>query len=122
MREQDIRDYTINGVCSNCGACCSNTLPLTDREIQTIRRYIRRNHIREQKHFVPMAGPVLDLTCPFRDNGTNTCTIYSVRPAVCRDFRCNKSLEEMREATASYREALRQVNVRQTFFGGAQHD
>ena len=120
--QSGITDFTRNGECTNCGACCSNNLPMTEEEVKAIRRYVRRNHIQEQKNYpVVLAGPVLDLTCPFRDNQTRTCVIYAVRPAICRDFRCNKPPLEMSAAVASYRERLRDVNVRQTFFGGERH-
>lgn len=118
-QQSGITDFTRNGECTNCGACCSNNLPMTEEEVKDIRRYVRRNHIQEQRHLpVVLAGPVLDLTCPFRDNQSQTCVIYTVRPAICRDFRCNKPPLEMNAAVASYRNALRDVNVRQTFFGG----
>ena len=118
-----ITDFTLNGECTSCGACCSNNLPMTEKEVRAIRRYVRRNHIQEQKHLPAiLAGPVLDLTCPFRDNHTRTCVIYPVRPAICRDFRCDRPKLEMRAAVAGYRDRLRDINVRETFFGGAQHD
>ena len=34
-------DFTNNGECIQCGACCSNYLPMTQKEIATIRRYIK---------------------------------------------------------------------------------
>lgn len=38
-------NFTCNGVCSNCGECCSDTLHLSDEEIEVIEKYIK-----EKKH------------------------------------------------------------------------
>ena len=64
--ESEVHDFTQNGECSNCGACCSNALPMTETEIRDIRRYVKRNGIRERKRLLPVNGFTLDLTCPFR--------------------------------------------------------
>lgn len=31
------------------------------------------------------------MTCPFRDNVNRICTIYELRPAICKAFKCDKS-------------------------------
>lgn len=36
-------DFTKNGECIQCGACCSNYLPMTKREVARIHKYINRN-------------------------------------------------------------------------------
>lgn len=113
-----VHDFTENGKCSKCGQCCSNILPMTDKEIETIRRYIKRHGIKEQKHFIPLAGPTIDLTCPFLDSTKKTekCTIYEVRPLICSAFicfnpncviNCDELYEDKREV----------VDVRETFYG-----
>ena len=119
---QDMRngtyDFTENGKCSQCGACCSNILPMTDKEIETIRRYIKRHGIKEQKHFLPLANPAIDLTCPFLDSTKKTekCTIYEARPAICRCFKCDEPNGALnhKELFEGVRKA---VDVRETFFG-----
>ena len=41
-------DLTCNGECTQCGNCCSNLLPMTEDEIATIRKYIKKHHIKER--------------------------------------------------------------------------
>lgn len=110
-------DYTVNGECSGCGECCSNLLPMTRREIDAIKRYVKRHGIKPQKHFVPTRNPMYDMVCPFRDNTNRRCVIYDVRPDICRVYRCDKATRgdfsvEMSGEFGDY--GL--VNVRETFF------
>ena len=122
---QDMRngtyDFTENGKCSQCGQCCSSLLPMTDKEIETIRRYIKRHGIKEQKHFIPLASRTIDLTCPFLDTSKKKekCTIYEVRPAICRCFICSEpnGARNYKELFKCVRKA---VDVRETFFGGVK--
>ena len=113
-------DFTVNGKCSGCGGCCSNYLPMTENEVRTIKRYVKKFNIKPQKHLgVPMANPtVIDLTCPFMDDTkrNDKCTIYEVRPAICRYFVCNDPHESLRHEEM-YQEERKNINVRRTFFG-----
>lgn len=112
-------DLTDNGKCKQCGGCCSNLLPMTDEEIETIRKYIRRYHIKEHKHILPLANPILDLTCPFLNDSKKTekCEIYSVRPKICQDFICCPSKRPPLDMELGMKARL--VNVRSTFYGKA---
>lgn len=87
--DDNIYNHTINGVCSKCGNCCSDILPLSTTEIHRIHKYIHQNGIEESKHLLPLARQALDLTCPFRDNGKRICTIYEIRPEICHQFICD---------------------------------
>lgn len=112
---QSRKDFTVNGKCSGCGECCSNLLPLTDKEIEAIRRYIQKHKIKENIKQFPLADVSLDMTCPFRNNEKRICEIYAVRPAICRVYMCNK------EATADIgrefmRESRRPVLMREEFY------
>lgn len=70
--------------CSNCGQCCGDWLPVSDREIKKIRNYIRKHKLTLK------AGQ--GLACPFRDNENQVCMIYAVRPFICQTYNCgNKS-------------------------------
>lgn len=60
---------------AGCGDCCG-VVPATEDEFRSIRRFI------EQKEIVPAAS--LDGTCPLYQNGG--CSIYPVRPLICRLF------------------------------------
>lgn len=57
-------DLTDNSICTQCGECCTNRLPISDSDIRRIRRYIRRHGIRPAGHIpAVIAGPVLDMVC-----------------------------------------------------------
>lgn len=114
--EDNIYDFTENGKCSGCGNCCTNLLPMSKNEVETIRRYIKKHGIKECRHQFPVATPTFDMTCPFRDNNNGICTIYKVRPEICKQFICNN------EKRAKHnRELLKQtrsiVDVRDEFYG-----
>lgn len=108
-------DFTDDGKCSGCGNCCSNLLPLTNSEVAVIRRYIKTHGIKAELRRPPMAGPVLDMMCPFRDENAKKCKIYGVRPLICREFVCNKSPRGADPAL--FRDEHRLVMMRETFFG-----
>lgn len=82
--------------CSNCGECCGEFLPITKKEYYIIKDYLL-NHpeIVEQVH---AEGGNVHLLCPFRDRENKCCTIYPVRPLVCRQFLCLKSLKTIEKA------------------------
>ena len=63
--------------CTNCGKCCG-IIPATNKEVETIRKYIAENDIK------PIKGDMA--TCPFRDEVKKKCLIYPVRPLICRLF------------------------------------
>lgn len=109
-------DLTKNGKCTQCGACCSSLLPMTDKEIEVIRRYIKKHHIKELKHGIPLANPVLDMTCPFlnTDKKTEKCMIYEARPNICRQFSCDP--QQRPQLNMEYANKARIVDVRREFF------
>ena len=85
----NIYNFCKDGKCSQCGNCCSNLLPMSQKEVDVIHRYIKKHHIKECKHLLPVAKPAFDMTCPFRDNDRKICTIYEVRPEICKQFICD---------------------------------
>ncbi len=116
--ENGTYNFTENGKCSQCGQCCSNILPMTDKEIEMIRRYIKRYNIKEQKHLVPSANPIIDLTCPFLDTSKEKekCTIYEARPAICRCFKCDEPNGALKHKEL-YEGVRKATDVRKTFYG-----
>lgn len=109
-------DLTDNGKCTGCGSCCTNFLPMTEKEVSIIRRYIKRNNVKEQKHFIPSSEPTVDMTCPFLDDSKSCdkCLIYEVRPRVCRDFICRPS--DRPTVDRNYTKKCRLVDVRREFY------
>lgn len=110
-------DFTLNGKCSNCGQCCSNLLPLSDREIRTIKSYIKKRGITEQRHNVLMGR---DMTCPFRDDANKKCLIYAVRPQICRSFMCNHKKEDIINSKIHFHQINKVVFMRNEFFGSSE--
>lgn len=115
-----VYDFTKDGECSNCGECCSNYLPVSQKEIEAIRRFIQNKKIREQRLMLPLSGRLLDLTCPFRDNSEKKCAIYPVRPAICRNFRCDKPRKQIMADKWMYHEKHSIVDMRKEFFGDSR--
>lgn len=114
--EDNIYNFTKDGKCSGCGNCCSNFLPMSQKEVDVIRRYIKKHGVKECKHLLPLATPVFDMTCPFRDNDNNICTIYEVRPKICKQFICDseKRSKHNRKLLGQTRHI---VDVRSEFYG-----
>lgn len=116
QRNNEISDYTINGECSNCGACCNDIIPLTNADVNRIKRYLRKNNIKpitNRMNF--LAKKTLDTTCPFRDNKNNKCIIYEVRPLVCRCFKCNNYYTEFWKHYKKFKD-VKSISMKKTFF------
>lgn len=115
-----VTDCTHNGVCSQCGGCCTNHIALTKNEIKIIQRYIKTHNI--QPHIIngPFANPTIDLTCPFLDMNktTNRCKIYPVRPYICQCFICSDlgSIQRYTHDVKFQKEKRISINMRETFF------
>lgn len=86
-----------NGQCSRCGKCCSNQLPVTDQELNILKRYIKRHNIKPSNlspltSISPSMGHAM---CPFLTS--KGCSIYNVkpeiRPIICRKFFCGSDRE-----------------------------
>ena len=116
--EDGVYDFTQDGRCSGCGSCCSRFLPVSGKEVKTIRRYVRKKKIQEQRHFYPTASPQDDWTCPIRSESERKCLIYEVRPAICRDFQCDKPREQIEADKSLYHGRYAVVDMRKEFFNG----
>lgn len=114
--EQGVYDFTQNGECSNCGQCCSRFLPVSAKEVKAIKRYIQKHRIKEQRHLLPTASYTDDWTCPFRSEAERKCLIYEVRPAICRDFRCDKPAKQIKANKDMYHGRYQVVDMRMEFF------
>lgn len=80
-----IIDNSFLGKCSKCGECCTNFLPISQKEVDIIQKYVINNKIRPQTHILVMQNR---LTCPYYDG--KRCLIYEVRPLICKEFYCYK--------------------------------
>lgn len=115
--KDNIYNFTVDGKCSGCGNCCSNLLPMSQKEIDVIHKYIKKNDIKECKHLIPLARQMMDLTCPFLDTGKSKdkCHIYPVRPMICRKFICD-SEKRAKLTRDKIKETRRIIDVREEFF------
>lgn len=115
--EKDCCDLTKDGKCTGCGSCCSNFLVMTEKEIATIQKYVKKHNIKEQRHVFPVNQPTMDFTCPFLNDSKkcDKCEIYEVRPRICRDFICSwKKDGHLMEPEYSMKAKC--VDMRMTFF------
>ena len=67
--------------CENCGECCG-PVPLSKDEIKKIQNYLDVNEY--PRSVIERFHPPLE--CIFRDNEARKCSIYPVRPLICRLF------------------------------------
>lgn len=108
-----VQDFTNNGECSCCGECCGNILPLTKDDIKAIKAYMSKHNVKENKHTPPTVAPVIDNTCPFRNDLEKKCDIYPARPTICRLFKCDKG--EMCDIT-KFKGEVNAYSMRSLFF------
>ena len=92
--EPRIQCHCVDGRCVGCGECCSDFLPVTEKEVKRLKQYARKHHLTEHRHNFLFASQ--DCTCPFRNGQTQKCDVYEVRPLICRSFSCTKSLDNAR--------------------------
>ena len=60
------------------------------------------------------------MTCPFRDETSRKCLVYEVRPAICRQFMCNHTHEEIMKAKLNFHEINQVFFMRHEFFGSKE--
>lgn len=116
QRNNEITDYSDNGQCSNCGACCNDIIPLTNADINRIKKYIKENNIKPHTHAVLRIN-VIDTVCPFRDDNKGLCTIYPVRPSVCKSFSCHNYYQEITPRYGHLYRKTKNMSCREVFFG-----
>ena len=109
---------TQDGKCTGCGSCCSNFIPLTQGEIESIHKYILQHNIKECRQIIPAAASEMNLMCPFLDisRPDKKCTIYPVRPGICREFICDSTIRK-KPSTRLVATPHRIVIMRKEFFG-----
>lgn len=114
-----VYNFTKNGECIECGACCSRHLALSNKEINTIRNYIQKHDIKQQKHALFVyKDPMFDSMCPFLDDTkpNHKCLIYEVRPLLCREFKCD-CWQNISQTSKIYKANLHPVDMVELFFG-----
>lgn len=91
---------------------------MTSNEITRIRAYIKKHNIKPHRHDVMYAETAYDMTCPFMDGSKHEkCTIYEVRPRICREYICDKSQRKpFKPVDLDYMPVM----VRELFFGNEE--
>lgn len=107
-----VYDFTKEGECSQCGQCCTNFLPMSEKELKTIKRYVKKHHIKQQKHLMPTVEPTLDFTCPLRNDSERRCMCYEVRPQICRSFLCSNPKNGIWATKQEFHAKYRVVDMR----------
>lgn len=107
-----VTDFTVDGACAKCGACCSTFLPLTAKEIKRLRSWVKKHSYKPTSVL-----DALDITCPFLDKDTARCACYEIRPEVCRVFLCKTMHEGVRPQLSRPQKRYEVVNLRQVIFG-----
>lgn len=102
-----LKDFTHKGKCSGCGSCCSNLLPLSDTEIEIIRTFVAEHDIHDTS--------TQDCSCPFLTRN-NRCSIYSIRPIICKIFKCNRKTPSRKHYLLLCKDKRHLIDVRYTFF------
>jgi len=97
------KDFTKDKHCSNCGQCCMPILPITFEEYKIIKEYIQTHHIEKQSP-IDLEHQNIYMDCPFHDRTNKKCTIYPVRPEVCKNFLCNHSMKRVNKDRKYYDE------------------
>lgn len=107
-----VYDFTDDGECSQCGQCCANHLPMSEKELKEIKRYVKKHHIKPQKHIIPTVEPIADFTCPLRSDSEKKCMCYEVRPQICRSFKCDKPKNDIWASKREFHAKYRVVDMR----------
>jgi uncharacterized protein len=80
--------------CDECGARCTEGVPMLRPEYEALRAYLESpegadaRRVEQQEKRLPFPGveDVFYTACRFRDAERRRCSVYPVRPAICRMF------------------------------------
>jgi Predicted Fe-S-cluster oxidoreductase len=76
--------------CTGCGQCCGPVVA-TKGEIATIKRFVKHHISKATINRLKSQSPNSS-NCPYHDEHEKKCTIYPVRPEICRMFGLVKGL------------------------------
>lgn len=97
-------NLTKNGVCSRCGQCCSNFIPLTQDEKIHLQKICKETDVEVQ--IKTLEDGRVFMLCPFLichpETNTTSCSIYNDRPSICKIFKCDKKIKLSREQSKGY--------------------
>lgn len=86
--------YTLQkGLCKRCGDCCRTickSIAFSKEELKAVSKYLKIPYkkLKRKIRAIPLGSQIFDVPgkpCPFL-KGRNVCTIYEVRPIVCKIY------------------------------------
>ena len=115
---KELTDMTCDGNCSRCGNCCGLFIPFTEKELDVIKEYVKKNNIKPYDRMNKLTGQ-FEAHCCFYDANKKECRIYPVRPYVCRDFICSRKdwrkYRDKYEMHGKYNSSLSKKTIMGTF-------
>lgn len=119
--KESYENHCVDGKCSGCGECCVDLLPVTPQEIERIRKFVEKYDLKEHRQ-APFWDPnATDMTCPFRNQHEHKCDIYPVRPYICRNFICSKSIAQAhKDRDRIHNQTHGTVSLRWEIFGNPE--
>lgn len=114
--ENNIINNTKEAECLRCGKCCANVLLLTPMEIQSIKKHIKKNNVQptNRNSIMLFSSQGYVDCCPFLTK-ENLCAIYTVRPKICKEFKCSSFCDLTDNNQTDYKN-VKATNMMKTFF------
>lgn len=79
-----------NGNCNGCSECCNVFVPITKKELKLLKRLLTKKVLKRYKKSKDDYS--INCKCPFStDKG---CSIYNLRPSICKQYHCKKELSK----------------------------
>lgn len=85
--------------CTHCNDCCTIFAMVTEEELESLKGYffdseegkkiLKRARNKVKRH---LRQNSIYFFCPFTDDETKKCSIYNIRPKICKEFHCNREL------------------------------
>lgn len=89
--------------CKGCIECCGILVPIEESEFKMLKRLfkgqLKENYFK--KFDEASLNGELYTSCPFIDLEKNNCSIYSLRPKICKGYHCNPNKSKLLKINAS---------------------
>ena len=80
-----------NGNCNGCSECCNVFVPITKKELKLLKRLLTKKVLK--RYAKSTMNDSINCKCPFStDDG---CSIYNLRPSICKNYHCKKELSKI---------------------------
>ncbi|MGL5717880.1 YkgJ family cysteine cluster protein [Cetobacterium sp.] len=95
-----------NGNCNGCKDCCTLMTSILKKEFDFLKKKVSKKHLRQyvknQLTIQNQGKDGIDISCFFHIDGK--CSIYNVRPIICKKFHCRADLNENYYEAKLYKE------------------